>query len=510
MAQYDSVRHAPLSRRPTRASFANMHPMHVLTNLQPIAVRMTAGVLLAAAAYSVLGQQPVAMPSAPSPAQPPTAATAPGSPPITLDEAIRRARANEPTFAAAVAAQKNAVLDRSIARAALLPSVVYHNQYLYTQPVRCPVSNAICAENAGLNSGNASVANPAISSGAPRFIANNAVHEYVSQGQVNETIGVQQFNALSRATAAEAVATAELEVARRGLVATVANLFYSSTTSERRVAVAERAANEAAGITRLTQQRETAREVAHADVIKAQLDQQQRNRDLTDARLNAQKARLELGVLLFPDPRTSYALSFPPVPPPVPARADVEAALAKRNPELQSALASVHLADLGVTAARAAYLPDLAFNYSYGIDASQFAMHAPDGSRNLGYSASATLDIPVWDWFTTRNKIRQSQIARDTARTVLNNTQRKLIATLEENYAEAIAAHDQLESLNQSVATAAESLRLTRLSYTAGETTILSVVDAEHSLTAAEIAREDGIVRYETALANLQLLTGTL
>jgi hypothetical protein len=28
-------------------------------------------------------------------------------------------------------------------------------------------------------------------------------------------------------------------------------------------------------------------------------------------------------------------------------------------------------------------------------------------------------------------------------------------------------------------------------------------------LTAAELAREDGLVRYETALANLQLLTGT-
>jgi outer membrane protein TolC len=188
----------------------------------------------------------------------------------------------------------------------------------------------------------------------------------------------------------------------------------------------------------------------------------------------------------------------------------VEAALAKRNPELQSAIASAHLADLGVTAARAAYLPNLALNYSYGIDASQFASHAPDGSRNLGYSASATLDIPIWDWFTTRDKIRQSQIARNTAQAMLTNTQRRLIANLEEIYAEALAAHDQLDSLNQSVATAAESLRLTRLSYQAGETTILTVVDAEHSLTAAEIAREDGIVRYETALANLQLLTGTL
>ena len=78
------------------------------------------------------------------------------------------------------------------------------------------------------------------------------------------------------------------------------------------------------------------------------------------------------------------------------------------------------------------------------------------------------------------------------------------------NYAEAVAAHDQLDSLNQSVTTAAESLRLTRLGYSSGEATILDVVDAENSLTTAETAREDGLVRYQTALANLQLLTGTL
>jgi outer membrane protein TolC len=490
-------------------------------------------IVLLSLGWSALGQQPTAVPatgttnstqsvpatpSSPAPAQGtlspaagqtsltnPTPGTA-----ITLTEAINRARANEPAFAAAVAAQRNAALDHSIARAALLPNVDYHNQYLYTQPVHCPVANAICAGNAGITSSNASAANPAISSGAPRFIANNAVHEYISQGQVSETIGIQQFNALSRAAAAQAVATAELEVARRGLVASVANLFYSSSTSERRVAVAERAASDAAQVTQLTQQREAVREVAHADVVKAQLDQQQRDRDLIDARLNAQKARLELGVLLFPDPRTPFTVDVPTAPAAVPPRADVEAALAKRNPELQSALAGAHLADLGVIGARAAYLPNLALNYTYGIDASQFATHAPDGSRNLGYSASVTLDIPVWDWFTTRDKIRQSEINRNTARTVLSNTQRRLVASLEEGYAEATAAFGQLESLNQSVSTAQESLRLTRLSYSAGETTILSVVDAEHSLTAAELAREDGIVRYESALANLQLLTGTL
>jgi len=106
--------------------------------------------------------------------------------------------------------------------------------------------------------------------------------------------------------------------------------------------------------------------------------------------------------------------------------------------------------------------------------------------------------------------VRQSEFNRDTARTELTNTQRKLIAALDEDYAEAVAAHDQLDSLNLSVTTAAEGLRLMRLSYTAGETPILEVVDAENSLTEAELAREDGIVRYQTALANLQLLTGTI
>jgi len=53
---------------------------------------------------------------------------------ITLQDAIRRAEQNEPAFASAVAADKTASIDRYLAKAALLPSVMYHNQVLYTQP----------------------------------------------------------------------------------------------------------------------------------------------------------------------------------------------------------------------------------------------------------------------------------------------------------------------------------------------------------------------------------------
>ena len=121
-----------------------------------------------------------------------------------------------------------------------------------------------------------------------------------------------------------------------------------------------------------------------------------------------------------------------------------------------------------------------------------------------------TLDIPVWDWLATGHKVKQSEIRRDASRVALTAVQRQLIAHLQEFYSEAITARDQTQSLDASVQTAAESLRLTKLRYTGGEATVLEVVDAQNSLTSAENARTDGMIRYEIAIANLQTLTGVL
>jgi outer membrane protein TolC len=244
--------------------------------------------------------------------------------------------------------------------------------------------------------------------------------------------------------------------------------------------------------------------------VKAQLAEQQRERDLADARVAAEKARLELGVLLFPDPRTPYTLAAADVAADIPSRAEIDQAAAKNNPELKSALASLGVSNADVQAARAAYLPDLGLNVTYGIDAPEFAVNSPDHMQNLGYSASVTLDIPVWDWLSTQHKVKQSEIRRDAARVALTAAQRRLIARLDETYSEAAAARDQLASLDASVATAAESLRLTKLRYSEGEASVLEVVDAQNAFVGAENAREDGRVRYEAARADLQTLTGMM
>jgi outer membrane protein TolC len=409
---------------------------------------------------------------------------------ISLDEAIRRAEANESGFASASAESRASQLDRSIARAGLLPSASFHNQYLFTQ-----------------GNGSGDRIGQTANAPAPRFIANNAVHEYASQGVVNETVGLQQFSAVNLADANAAKAAAEMEIARRGLVSAVVTLYYGLISAETKLTALQGAADEANHFVTLTQQREEARESAHADVVKAQLQQQQRTRDLADAQVAATRARLELGVLLFPDPRTAFKTEATAVPV-LPDRSDIEADAAKNNAELKSALASLHASQAEVTSARAAYLPDLGLNFTYGVDAPQFATKGPDGARNLGYSASATLDIPLWDWLATQHKVKQSEIRRDAAKVALSAAQRRLIANLAEFYDEAAAARDQLASLDQSIMTAQESLRLTRLRYTSGEGTVFEVVDAQNTLLSAEAARADGAVRYQVALANLQTLTG--
>jgi outer membrane protein TolC len=412
---------------------------------------------------------------------------------ISLTEALTRAQQNEPSFAAANAAQKSASIDRYLAKTSMLPSATYHNQVLYTQP------NG--QTNQGGQTGTQS---------APIFIANNTVHEYTSQASIDETIGLRQAALARAATADAARATAELEVARRGLVQTVVSLYYQVAATESKRQFFVEALQEANAFTDLTQKREEAREIAHADVVKAQLQQQQRQRDLSNATVESQRARLELAVLLFPDPRTPYNTVTPTAPPPLPARDDVNRLASTANPELRSALAEVQSTEADTLAAKAAYLPDLLLNFTYGIDAPQFAKNGPDGVRNLGYSMSGTLDIPVWNWFSTQKRVKQSELLRDVAKVNLTATQRHLIAVLDEAYAEAAAALDQTASLDQSVQTAAESLRLTRLRYTAGESTALEVVDAQDAYLKAQTDRADGVARYQDALAALQMLTGTL
>jgi outer membrane protein TolC len=403
---------------------------------------------------------------------------------LTLQDALTRARSNSIQFQAALTDQGVAHEDKVQARANLLPSVNYNNQFIYNEPNGTPTGV---------------------------FIANNSVHEYASQGNVHQVVGYGNYADYRKARALEAVARAKAEVAKRGLVVTVVQGYYGLIAAQRKYANVQQAANEAQQFLTLSKKLENGGEVAHADVIKAQIQSNDRQRDLREAQLSMDKARLDLAVILFPDFNLNFTLvDDAQLAPPLGSFEEFVKAAQSRNPDVRASTASFQAARFEVSSAQSAYFPTLTLDYFYGIDAPHFAVHEPDGTRNLGYAVTATLNIPVWNWGATRSKIVQANLRQKQAKRELTMAQRKLQADMREMYAEAEAAREELELLKSSADLAAESLRLTLLRYQGGESTVLEVVDAQNTLTQARNAFSDGEVRARTALANLQTLTGTM
>jgi outer membrane protein TolC len=420
---------------------------------------------------------------------------------ITLQDAMARARQYGTQIQAANLDVAIAKEEKAQAKAAGLPSLSAFNQFIYT-------------EGNGTPSG--------------VFVANDGVHVYNEQAQVHEeALTFIRRGEVRRAMTAEALARAKAEVARRGLTATVVQDYYTILAGQRRFVNAQASLREAEQFLDITQKLEKGGEVAHTDVIKAQITLQQRQRDLQDAQLNIDKTRISLGVLIFPDFRSDFTVEDdvqqPVVLPPFP---EAQAKATSTSPDLQSARLNVQQAGYDIDIARYGYLPGLSLDFFYGIDANQFAARSSGEAnesgrstepnyqvlnrQNLGYSAQATLNIPVWNWGATRSKVKQATLRAQQAELELTLAQRTLQGNLATAYSEAQAAQAQLDSLRSSSDLAAESLRLTLLRYQAGEADALEVVDAQSTLTQARNAYDDGLVRYRVALVTLQTLTGTL
>jgi outer membrane protein TolC len=312
-----------------------------------------------------------------------------------------------------------------------------------------------------------------------------------------------------RTLAAESAARARQEIAARGLIATVVQNYYALVAAERHETNAGSSLKEARVFFDITSKQERGGEVARADVIKAELQLQQRERDLAEAQTAVLKARIALAVMLFPDPAQPYAITDDLSPGPTLAPLAELGALATGNsPDIRAAEAGLRQSDAAIRVARGAYYPSLVIDYFYGINANVFDVRGPEGRQNLGSAVQGSIAVPIWNWGATRSKVRQAQLQKQQAAYDLTFAQRGLQSALATLYLEAQAAKSQLESLRSSLDLAAESLRLTVLRYQAGEATALEVADAQSTLAQARNARDDGLARYRVALAGLQTLTG--
>jgi outer membrane protein TolC len=435
-------------------------------------------------------QQGSVLPAVQASMQPASGASAPGpatAMPITLEDAMARARALSPTLQAALANAGIAAEAVTQARAANLPTISANTQYLYTE-------------------GNGTA--------AARYIANNGVHEYIAQGVAHQTFSAALLIDHRRSALLAAVARDQAAIAQRGLVVTVVQSYAGLVAANGKLQAADQELDAAQTFLQVTQQLEQGGEVAHADVVKAQIQVDDSKVGAGSAQLAREQARLELALLIFPDIHQPFRVSDDPAQMlQLPAFTEAEARAREANPDLDAAQDTERAAKKEVASARAGYLPTVTFDAFYGIDANQFAARTFTSTGpidNLGYSGLLSLNLPIFNWGATHSLVKQAEYRQHQAATELSYAQRTLNADLEQFYLAAQEAKSEMELRQRAAADAQQSRDLTLLQYKAGMNTALEVVNAESTLSVEQTAYYDAESRYAVALANLATLTGSL
>ncbi len=412
---------------------------------------------------------------------------------ITLQDAISRARRYYATYGTAVTAAKIAQENSIQARALLLPTISYTQQYLGTQ------------------------GNGKIPTG--RFVTNDGVHVYRAWAVLHQDLPAGFFTLAPyrRAEAGAALAQAQAEIARRGLTVTVTNSYYNVIVTLHAYANAQQNLDQAGRFLTTTKELEKGGEVPHADVLKAQLQFDQQKLAFQEAQLAMEKAHLALAVLLSPALDQNFTtvddLGSSPV---LPSLGEINGMAEHANPYVRSAMAALRQAKADVTIARAGFFPTFSLDVDYGIEANAFALRSTVAADpkvgpvpNLGYFVTAGMNVPIWNWGATESRLHQAKYTRRQAELDLSQAQREALGNLYSYYSEAKVARSQIEILRQDMDIASESLRLATLRYKAGDAIELEVLSAQAALSTAQNALDVGEARYRVALATLQTLTGT-
>jgi outer membrane protein TolC len=416
---------------------------------------------------------------------------------VTLQDALERARKLDPTLLSAMWDAKSAREDRIQARNAMLPTITATTQYLNDQGDGGRISDG-------------------------RFVTQDGVHVYRAWGVYHQDLSpaLLMGTGYTRAKAAEALASAKAEIARRGLSVTVTKNYYAMVVAQRKYATAQAGLDQSKHFMDITQDLERQGQAPHSDALKAEIQYRIQKQAFDEAKFSMEDTRLGLAVILFPDFNENFTvvddLDSAPALPPFP---EIQEMAEKQNPDLRVALEAAREAELDVKLAKTAFLPTLTVDTDYGIEANCFALHCTRASvqtdpaigvvPNLGYFLTAALTVPVWDWGTLHSKLKQAEYKQQSAQSALSLAKRTHLSELYATYDEAIIARSGLDESRRTAELAAESLRLTNLRYQGGASPATEVVDAETALVTARNAYADAQVRYRTLLTNLQTFTGS-
>lgn len=188
---------------------------------------------------------------------------------------------------------------------------------------------------------------------------------------------------------------------------------------------------------------------------------------------------------------------------PLPSPEEIYEYALNDNHSIIASRLGVEVAGKYLKVAQTGYIPTLSF--SAGLGSSYYKTSGFDNENfsnqmrhNLSESLGLSLNIPIFDSFTTRNSIRKAKVQQISAQLQLSDTELQLYKTIQQAHAQAIAAEKKMKSSTIAERASGAALDAMREKYNYGKA---NATEFEQAKTQYFQAASDRIqAKYETIL----------
>ena len=142
-------------------------------------------------------------------------------------------------------------------------------------------------------------------------------------------------------------------------------------------------------------------------------------------------------------------------------------------PQIRQAYYALQSKTKGIKIAKSGFYPTISFvagmstNY-YNNNSALYENFRKQFNNNMQKSLCLTVSIPLFDRFSTRNKVRSARIEENNTRLSLDNEKKQLYKDIEQAYTDVISAYEKYRSTTKAVMANEEAHRYALEKYAAG------------------------------------------
>lgn len=234
------------------------------------------------------------------------------------------------------------------------------------------------------------------------------------------------------------------------------------------------------------------------------------NYSLTVANNNFTSRTTELKQLLEIPVADTFAVSFPEVQvidslANFPSKLEAINAAVSIMPEIKSSQVNNQIAEVNYRIAKSGYLPSLSLNAGYSTDYSSSLSgdFSNQLSNNQLQKVGLTLNVPIFNRFSTKTSVQQSRISIEQARLSALETEKNLQQQVETIYQDAVAGIYRYKSAKTQMELADESYRLSEQQFNLGMINAVELLKVKTSLLNSKM---ELIQSKYSAILNLKIL----